>query len=263
MRAVIPRKLNLLRASSIEVSEEDGVRYLHFGSHWIQGAMRIARPWSLELEYTREMMLPLLLRTGAHWPRSVLSIGLGAASLTRFLYKYRPRAVQTVIEIDPAVITVAQQAFKLPPEGARLRIEINDGVDYMIASDRQFDLILVDGFDAHGRAGALDTLPFYCNAQARLSDRGLMVVNMLSRNQASRATTERIRAAFSGRVLALPACASGNVIALAAAGQPIVMAYADVVKAAKRLRKETSLNLLPTVARLQHGQAGRGERLVF
>ncbi|MEP7062594.1 MAG: spermidine synthase, partial [Betaproteobacteria bacterium] len=29
---------------SIEVSEEDGVRYLHFGTHWIQGAMRIARP---------------------------------------------------------------------------------------------------------------------------------------------------------------------------------------------------------------------------
>ena len=26
----------------IEVSEEAGVRYLHFGSDWVQGAMRIA-----------------------------------------------------------------------------------------------------------------------------------------------------------------------------------------------------------------------------
>ncbi len=42
---------------SIEISEERGVRYLHFGSHWIQGAMRVARPWALELEYTRDMML--------------------------------------------------------------------------------------------------------------------------------------------------------------------------------------------------------------
>ena len=46
----------------IEVSEEAGVRYLHFGSDWVQGAMRIARPWSLELDYTREMMTCLLLR---------------------------------------------------------------------------------------------------------------------------------------------------------------------------------------------------------
>jgi hypothetical protein len=40
----------------IDISEQAGVRYLHFGSTWIQGAMRIARPWNLELEYTREMM---------------------------------------------------------------------------------------------------------------------------------------------------------------------------------------------------------------
>jgi len=28
----------------ITLSEEGGIRYLHFGSPWIQGAMRIARP---------------------------------------------------------------------------------------------------------------------------------------------------------------------------------------------------------------------------
>ena len=50
---------------SIDISEEAGVRYLHFGSSWVQGAMRIARPFALELDYTREMMTPLLLH-GAH-----------------------------------------------------------------------------------------------------------------------------------------------------------------------------------------------------
>ena len=38
---------------NIDISEEAGVRYLHFGSSWIQGAMRIARPFALELDYTR------------------------------------------------------------------------------------------------------------------------------------------------------------------------------------------------------------------
>src|SRR5512136_2351991 len=64
--------------TSIETSEEHGVRYLHFGSRWIQGAMRVARPWALELEYTRDMMMALLLRPAPQWPRKVLLIGLGA-----------------------------------------------------------------------------------------------------------------------------------------------------------------------------------------
>jgi spermidine synthase len=88
---------------SVDISEEAGVRYLHFGSDWIQGAMRIARPYALELDYTREMMLPLLLRD-ANWPRRVLVIGLGAASVLKFLWRHRPAARLTVVEIDPQVV---------------------------------------------------------------------------------------------------------------------------------------------------------------
>ena len=79
-------------ASSIEVSEEAGVRYLHFGSRWVQGAMRLQRPWALELEYTRQMMAPLVMRPAAAWPRDVLIVGLGAASQLRFLWRHRPAA---------------------------------------------------------------------------------------------------------------------------------------------------------------------------
>ena len=86
-------------ATPIDISEQAGVRFLHFGSSWIQGAMRIARPWSLELEYTREMMAALLLRDDSHWPRKILLIGLGSASLTKFLYRNYPLAHLTIVEI--------------------------------------------------------------------------------------------------------------------------------------------------------------------
>jgi spermidine synthase len=247
--------------ASIEVSEEDGVRYLHFGSRWIQGAMRIARTNALELEYTRDMLLPLLLRRGSRWPRTALLIGLGAASFTRFLARYRPHAVQTVIEIDPAVIGVARQYFKLPEESSRLRILIDDGADYMIATDRNFDLILVDGFDAKGRAGSLDTLPFYCNCLARLSETGVLATNHLSGSHGVRGSVERVRTAFNGRALALPACESGNVIALAAGGAPIDATFADLQQAARKLRSETRLDLGRTVTRLA-ARIG-GERFVL
>jgi spermidine synthase len=234
---------------SIEVSEEGGVRYLHFGSSWIQGAMRIARPSALELEYTRHMMFPLLLRSGGGWPRSVLSIGLGAASLARFLHRHRPRAAHLVVETEPAVIAAARHHFKLPAESARLRITIGEGADYLVAADRDFDLILVDGYDAKGRTGMLDTLPFYCNAQAHLSSRGLLAANVMTRNHGYRGSLDRARAGFEGRALALPTCASGNAILLAAAGDPIESSAADLTRRARSLRRDTGLDLVPVVAR--------------
>ncbi len=83
--------------------------------------MRIARPWSLELEYTRDMMMALLLRPTPRWPRNVLLIGLGAASMTKFLYRNRPRSALTVVEIDAAVVAAATQFFKLPGRSAAPR----------------------------------------------------------------------------------------------------------------------------------------------
>jgi spermidine synthase len=241
--------------ASIEVSEEAGVRYLHFGTHWIQGAMRIARPWSLELEYTRDLMFPLLLPNVPTWPRSALVIGLGAASVPRFLYRYFPRTSQTVVECDPAVVDVARSSFRLPAERARLRVEIGDGADYVIASDRRFDWIVVDGFDSQGRAAALDTLPFYCNCLARLTDRGIVVVNLLTWRHALRGSLARLRAAFGTNLATLPPCDSGNVIALASAGAALSAPVAALRQAAVRLRAQTRLDLVPTVKRIAKAQA--------
>lgn len=241
---------------SIEVSEEEGVRFLHFGSRWIQGAMRIARPNALELDYTRDMMFPLLMRAGSGWPRTVLLIGLGAGSLTRFLYKHRPRAAQTVVEIEPAVIAAARHHFKLPPESARLRITIGDGSDYLQAADRDFDLILVDGYDAKGRTGMLDLLPFYCNAQAHLSERGVLAANVLTRNHGFRGSRDRLQAAFAGRAFALPVCASGNVVLVGAAGEAVDVPAPDLLQRARRLRRETGLDLVATATRWLRSRGG-------
>ncbi len=114
--------------SPIEIHETRGVRTLHFGSDWVQGAMRVNRPWDLELAYTREMMASLLL--SAQWPAmpvTILQIGLGAGSLTPVIYRYLPHARQTVVELSPAVVSAAHQRFHLPPQSERLIIEINEG----------------------------------------------------------------------------------------------------------------------------------------
>jgi spermidine synthase len=170
--------------------------------------MRVARPWALELEYTRDMMLALLLRPAPRWPASVLLIGLGAASLPKYLYRNRPHAALTVVEIDAAVVNAAAQYFKLPEDPRRLAIEIGDGHDYVTATERRYDLIVVDGYDAKCRVGMLDTLPFYCACRARLTDAGLLVTNFLNRHRGLGGSLKRMDAAFDSRVCALPACSS-------------------------------------------------------
>ena len=234
--------------SSIKINQEAGVRYLQFGSHWIQGAMRLSRPDALELEYTRDMMFPLLLRSGSEWPRSVLQIGLGAASITRFLHRFRPKTKLEVVEIDPEVVLSAWQFFRLPEVSARLNIEMADGYRYMAAKGRRFDLVVVDGFDAQGRAGRLHTLPFYRLCRARLAEGAMMVTNLLSRRKHAKANAGPIRKAFDDRVLVLPPF-DANTIVVAKIGAPIRVSADALRVSARKFRTDTGLNLLPTIAR--------------
>ena len=235
---------------SIDLSEEAGVRYLHFGSEWVQGAMRIARPWSLELDYTRDMMAGLLLRPLKRWPRRVLLIGLGAGSLARYLYHHFPDCHITVVEIDPRVEYVARQHFKLPDDPRRLEVIIGCGADYLLAGGKSFDLIFSDGFDADGRPGVLDTDPFYAAARSRLNDGGFFVVNLLREKGYTR-SIRRIGAAFDEHGCVLPPCLSGNTIVLAHAGEAVDLTLQTLQERAAALRAATRLNLLPLVERMQ------------
>lgn len=246
--------------NSIEVSEQGGVRYLHFSVDWIQGAMRIARPNTLELAYTREMMAGLLLREPP-WPREALLIGLGAGSLAKYLYHKLPETKITVVEIDPQVEIIARLHFKLPDDPLRLRIVIGDGAQYMLEDGKKFDAILVDGFDKNGRAGVLDTLPFYQACRSRLTDNGLLAVNLLGHSRGFKASTERIASAFDGRALVFPSCSSGNTIAFATDGDPVDVALEQLKHRAEQLNKASGLNLCATIQRLQSSGTLTEERL--
>ena len=233
--------------ASIQVSEEKGVRYLHFGSRWVQGAMRIGRPWALELEYTRLMMMPLVVHPGREWPASVLQVGLGSASFTRFLHKHRPDCRITVVEILPEVVAAARQFFKLP-EDERVQVVIGDGHDWLIGTRRRFDLILVDAFDALGRSGMIDSEPFYINCRDHLARGGIASFNLMTRTRAAAPAIARIKAAFGERVWVLPQSEAGNVAVLGGVRPPTEESLPALRVSARLLKDATGLNLLPALA---------------
>src|SRR5690606_8616073 len=94
------------------LSEEDGIRYLHFNPEWIQGAMRIARPSELVLAYTQQMMAWLLFAPSGARDRIGI-LGLGAGSLLRFTLRHTRSRIETV-ERNPAVTAMCRAFFRLP-----------------------------------------------------------------------------------------------------------------------------------------------------
>ncbi len=243
----------------IEISEEAGVRSLHFGSDWVQGAMRIRRPYALELAYTREMMACLLLRQDnggtSEWPRRVLLIGLGTASLVKFIQRNLPETHMTIVEIDERIVSVAQLHFKLEFDPRRMKLVIADGYEFIQQIQQakgKYDAIFVDGFGEDGRAGNLDTLTFYQACRERLSKTGLMICNLLGRSRGFHASVERIRKSYDQRAMVFPSLDSGNAIAFAAAGDAIDVSLQEMRLHAQKLKADTGLDLRPTISRLEH-----------
>lgn len=248
----------LTRLHELNTSEEAGVRFLHFGSEWVQGAMRIARPYALELNYTREMMACLLFREPP-WPKRVLQVGLGAGSISKFWWRHFPHTQQTIIEINQAVVHMAAHAFKLPTDAARIEIVIDDGVAWMKAAPEKFDCIMVDGYDQHARFGALGTEDFYRDCRERLARDGVLVLNLFGRSRGYQKQLDALVCAFGGkleRILALPPVegeGGGNAIVLAAMRAWEVDAEA-MRRASAWVQTQTGLNLKATVARIEKGR---------
>ena len=246
----------------IDIREEAGVRFLHFGTEWVQGAMRLRTPHALELPYTREMMAGLLMRE-APWPRRVLSIGLGAGSLAKFIHRQLPDAQHTVVEIEPRVLAIARQYFRFPADDERLQVHLEDGLVFMAQTDERWDLILLDAYDHDVRPGPLNTISFYASLREHLSDTGLLSINLFNRSRRYDGTIARIDYAFAQRALAFASADKGNYIAFAAAGQPVDVSAAELRARAIALKAATGLDLRPTVNRLIDAKPANGDRLAI
>jgi spermidine synthase len=205
-------------AAGVTLSESAGIRYLHFGTQWIQGAMRIAQPYRLELEYQQQMMAPLLLLPR---PRRVLQLGLGAAALTKFCHRHLRSAQTVVVELDRDVIGAARTWFGLPEEDRRLTVVCDDALAFLQRSGQGgfCDWLQVDLYDAQAHGPVYDDAGFYLACRRALRQPGIASFNLFGRRCGP--SLDRIAAAFDGRVIVMDEARAGNRIAVAAVGPPI------------------------------------------
>lgn len=196
----------------MEVTEERGLRTLRLGSCAIQSAMRVSRPWDLELAYTRAMMGFLMFNP---MPRAVLMVGLGGGSLAKFIRKHLPQTHVTAVEVDPRVIAAARAHFELPPDDDTLAVIEADGALFVKQQADSADVILLDGFDAGNQVEALATQKFYTVCRRALKPGGVLVVNLWGRDTEFAEYFARLSRAFDGEVGWIAVQHKTNIIVLA------------------------------------------------
>lgn len=239
---VKPRDANGV-ASAITLSEEGGVRYLHFGTEWVQGAMRRARPFDLELEYTRQMMAWWLFLEPTRPDFRILQLGLGAGSLTKFCWRHCAPASIDVVEIDAQVIACARSMFALPHDDARLHVVCGAARDYLERPRVHglYDVVQIDLYDAQARGPVEDSVAFYTLARAALKAVGIIVVNLFGAHAGFGRSYGRLRAVCDGRAVALPEIEAGNRVVLAFHGPTIDVPVAALYDRAKEIEARCGL----------------------
>lgn len=185
--------------------------FLHFNQDAVQSAMLKDNPDALALGYTKTMMGFLFFQPH---PQRIAMIGLGGGSLAKYCLKYLPEAHFTAIEINPKVISLRDK-FSIPADSKNFQVICANGADYVQDHHQKVDVLLIDGFKSHGQPESLSNHEFYKNCYAKLSDNGIMVVNLVEDREYQYIYTARIRKCFNDRVLLINAESRGNKIAFA------------------------------------------------
>lgn len=171
--------------SKIRVLKEKSVRTLGFvrdaGDLIVESRVDLDKPHELQIPYTRYMFASYLLRPEQE---RVLIVGLGGGSMVHFLKHYEPKLKVDVVEIDPAVVRIAEKYFNLK-SGGNVTILTKDAFDYLKNAEARYDVIYMDAFlkpaagtDDNGVPAHLKTVEFYKLIQKKLTADGLVVYNV-------------------------------------------------------------------------------------
>lgn len=202
----------------VSVSDDGDVRYLHLGTPWVQGSMRIRDPFDIDLEYVQRMMGWLLFAQPAEVPKlHAMQLGLGAAAITKFCHK-KLRMKTTAVELNPQVLAVCRSWFKLPPDSSTLKVVLADAALEIQKTEWHgtVDALAVDLYDHEAAAPVLDSAEFYADCRKLLTEDGIMTVNLFGRSSSFDKSLDQMAQAFGEDALwAFRPTREGNTVVLA------------------------------------------------
>lgn len=156
----------------IQVLDDGHKRYLTFGTNDEQSCQLINQPHLLQHEYTRAILLTLLMVE----PRHITVIGIGGGCLLTALNHLVPNCQLQGVELRREVARLAQKYFQLPKH-AGIKLHIGDGFEYLKTIDQESDIIIADMYLADGIDQQQLTQQFIATSHKRLNQGGWLVLN--------------------------------------------------------------------------------------
>jgi spermidine synthase len=144
-----------------------------------QSCKLLNEPRKLVFQYTRMQLSALFLNPN---PKHILIIGEGGGTIPAALQEMCPDAQIDVVELDAAVDSVARAFFGFTA-GPRMRVHISDGrifVKRMAGKKPNYDLVLLDAFEADYIPEHMLTREFLQEVKANMAPNGIIVANTFS-----------------------------------------------------------------------------------
>ena len=170
---------------NVTVTEQDGERCMKF-SRFYQGSRQscifLNDRSKLVFAYTKMMLASLYLTPN---PKRVLVIGLGGGTLPGALQRLYPDIDMDVVEVDAAVIRVAQKYFDFRP-GPNVHVIEEDGRVFVKRAGRsgtKYDLVLLDAFDHEYIPEHMLTREFLQEVKAVMQPDGVLAANTFSNSR--------------------------------------------------------------------------------
>lgn len=196
----LPAAANILHQErslyqNILVTEDQGMRCLAFASK-TRSSDRIQsceytdnEDTRLALEYVKMSFVGLLINNK---PERILIIGLGGGSVPKVMHQLYPDASIDIVELDPAVVKVAQEYFSFTGEDnsqngrGTMHISISDARVFSKKAalrGQEYDYILLDAFNGDYIPEHLMTSEFLQELKSLLTAQGVLVANTFSTSQ--------------------------------------------------------------------------------
>jgi spermidine synthase len=204
--------------------QADGDYLLSFGAKRLRYIESIVDPedeLALPVTYTQSMTAGLAY---ADELKSAMIIGLGGGRTAWYHHKSVPEMRMTAVELDPAVVEIADEYFKVRPE-ANFDIVVEDGRVFLTRAPARYDIILIDAYRGPFVPFHLLTSEFYRLVAERLAPGGVAVQNVEPSTMLFDSAVATIRSAFD------------HVVFLAGEGNVVILAYNGPEKDEAALQK--------------------------
>jgi len=125
--------------------------------------------------YDYAMAAPFMAGACEKDSMDVLILGMGTGTFATQCRRYFPNMNIEGVEIDEKITDLARTYFALPQD---MPVAAYDGRAYLQATDREYDVIMVDAYQDITIPFQMSSLEFFTMVRNHLKEGGVMVVNM-------------------------------------------------------------------------------------